>query len=131
TGPQQIHARLGAADIRIPTGTSVHVASFSVDVRHDPQARYVGFRARAEAVRLGTKAPQIDAEIPLIETSLSGQITAELIPRRFAGDASLRVSDAASGTARLGTEAPLRVSGDLWKGLFELPDQQTVFQESV
>ena len=131
TGPQQIQARLGAADIRISTGTSVHIAKSSMEFRHDPQARRVGFRARAEAVRLETKAPQISADFPLIETVLSGQITAELIPRRFTGDASLRVSDAASGATLLGTEAPLRVSGDLWKGLFQLPDQQTVFQESV
>ncbi len=131
TGPQRIEVALGAADIRIPNGTNVHIARSSVEFR-SPQARHIAFRSRAEDVRLETKGPrEITADVPSIEAFVSGQITAELIPRLFTGDARIRVSDAASGPALLDTEAPLKVSADLWKGVFELPSQHAVFQESV
>src|SRR5262249_20334501 len=101
--------------------------------RRSPNAMEVpvAVDSRFEKIRIKDQENgSIEAELPALETSVSGQTTRETIPRRFRGALGFQVFDTTGGQ-QLTTAKPVSVDADVWKGLLDVPPQDVTFRGSM
>src|SRR6185295_3174396 len=66
----------------------------------------------------------IEANFPYLTARIAGQTTAERIPRSFNGTVDFHAYGSNPGDEIIGTDRPLSINTDVWKGLLDVPEQQ-------
>ncbi len=135
SGPQNVSLELGPARMIRPSGEmEIRFAKARMGFDRTPAASLipVRFQTSIEDVHVERQGGGIiEADFPLVETALEGSTTPGIIPHTFNGTAFFRVSGSGTDSELIGTDKPLSVRLDLWKGLLEVPAQQITLREAV
>ena len=132
SGRQTVSVALGPTDIRPSEGWQIRFGQGNVRFdRTSARASIpVSFQTRIEDVRLEHDA-DVEADFPVLETTVAGRTTPEVIPRNFMGTVAFRASGGNPIDQLFGMDRPLSVNVDLWKGLIDIPEQKLTFRESI
>ena len=125
---------VGATRVLLPESWNLQFdgADLSFDRLPDAVSVPINFRSRFEKVHLEhTGEVKIDADFPLLEAAVSGQLTPEVVPNRFMGTFAFRASGTDPADEVVGTDKPIFVMADFWKGLLDVPDQSVIVREAL
>ena len=126
-GYQAVSMDLGPTRIRSSEGMEIRVgkANVSFDRTADPVRVPLSLETHIENVRFESRGSGlIEANFPYLTARIAGQTTAERIPRSFNGTVDFHAYGSNPGDEIIGTDRPLSINTDLWKGLLDVPEQQ-------
>ncbi len=132
SGRQTVSAALGPTVIRPSEGWQIRFAKgdVSVDRTSGGTSIPLGLRTRVEGVRF-ERDGGVEADFPLLQATVAGRTSPEIIPRKFVGTAAFSASSSNPVAELFGMDRPLSVNVDLWKGSFDIPEQQLRVRESI
>ena len=132
-GIQTVAIAVGPTTIRPSSGWNIRAARSNIhfDRRPDTRSVPVTFETRIEEVQVEGPEKLIQANFPSLATWVSGQTTPETIPRRFDGTVDFLASGYNPSDELAGTNRPISFNADLWKGLFDIPEQEITFREAM
>jgi hypothetical protein len=131
-GIQTAAVAIGPATIRPSSGWDIRIegANIRFDRMADKRSVPVTFETRIQNVQLEGPDGLITANIPALVTRVSGQASPETIPRSLTGTVDFTALGANSSEELIGSNRPIAFTADLWKGLFDIPEQQITFHEA-
>jgi hypothetical protein len=132
-GMQVASIAVGPMSIRPAAGLNIRIASSNIRFDRMPDRRSVPvtFETRIQNVQLETPDGRIEANFPDLVTRVSGQSSPETIPHRFVGTVDFTAYGTSPSDELIGSNKPISFNADLWKGLFDVPEQQITFREAL